>query len=183
MRFCGIQLRAISQRVLQLLFCMMSLTTTLLKFLPHLPGANELKQHYRWICSGTISICQYSISSIWKSFPHRYDWFWYCHIKSPQSCVCIISNLGKLLATSMLTYMFSYTHQWHTFYKILFFIIFVRKVYTYKLNIAIPDNFVFALLYRLNRYSKYPESSFCVQNCLKRQSSMRATSVYVINIT
>ena len=59
------------------------------KILPHLPGANELKQHYRWICSGNISICQYSISSIWKSFPHRYDWLWYCHIKSLTAELCV----------------------------------------------------------------------------------------------
>ena len=41
-RFFGIHLRAIPQWALKLLFCIMSLKILLLKFLLHLPGANEL---------------------------------------------------------------------------------------------------------------------------------------------
>ena len=40
--FCGIHLRAISQREPKMLFCIMSLKIILLKILPHLPGTNEL---------------------------------------------------------------------------------------------------------------------------------------------
>ena len=41
-RFCGILMRAISQRVPKLLFCVMGLKFMLSKLLLHLPGANEL---------------------------------------------------------------------------------------------------------------------------------------------
>ena len=41
-RFCDIHLRAISQQVPKVLFCIMSLKILLLKLLPHLPGVNEL---------------------------------------------------------------------------------------------------------------------------------------------
>ena len=42
MRLCGTHLRTISQWVPQLLFCIMSLKSILLKLLSHLLGANEL---------------------------------------------------------------------------------------------------------------------------------------------
>ena len=44
MRFSGIHLRAILQYMAELLFFIMSLNITILKFQLHLPGANELKE-------------------------------------------------------------------------------------------------------------------------------------------
>ena len=44
MWFCGIHLRATSQWVPKLLVCIMSMKIMLLKLLPHLPGANELRE-------------------------------------------------------------------------------------------------------------------------------------------
>ena len=41
-RFCGIRVSAISQRVLMLLFCIMRLKIMLWKLLPHPPRVNEL---------------------------------------------------------------------------------------------------------------------------------------------
>ena len=45
LRFCSIHLRAFSQVAPVLLFCEISLKIVHLKFLPHLPGANELKDN------------------------------------------------------------------------------------------------------------------------------------------
>ena len=42
-RFCGIHMRAISQWLAKLLFCIMNLKIIFLTLLPHLPGVNELK--------------------------------------------------------------------------------------------------------------------------------------------
>ena len=41
-RFCGIPLRVILEWLPELQFCISSLKIVPLKFLPHLPGANEL---------------------------------------------------------------------------------------------------------------------------------------------
>ena len=72
MRFCSIQLRSISQCVPKLLFCTMSLKTILLKTLPHLPGANELKQCMRlvWPYFSLLTIKANRIYGvdIWLSF-------------------------------------------------------------------------------------------------------------------
>ena len=48
--FCGIQLRAISHKILMILICDIRLEITFLKLLPHLAGANELSS-----CSPTDS--------------------------------------------------------------------------------------------------------------------------------
>ena len=57
-RFCDIHLRAISQRVPRLVFCMLRFKMILLNLLPHFPGTNESK-NWKWHCVRWHAVIEY----------------------------------------------------------------------------------------------------------------------------
>ena len=94
-RFCGIHLRAISQGVSKLLFCIISLKSTLLNLLSHLPGAewiNTLRQrqngrHF----PDDIFRCIFLNETIWISIKISLNFV-------PQSPINNIPALAQIMA-------------------------------------------------------------------------------------